>query len=149
MHSLVENYIHFVWSTWDRRPFVTPEIEGEVHRLIGAACVQEGCGPVAIGGTADHVHVLARVRPTVSVARLAGVLKGASSSAINGQLAPGASFRWQGGYSAFSVRFDDFEAVAAYIRNQKAHHAVRTLDLRCEPEPFPCHPPIQSPPSWA
>jgi REP element-mobilizing transposase RayT len=135
MGSLVENYVHFVWSTWDRRPLVTMEIEDELHRVIGAICVQENCLPLAIGGTDDHVHVLSRVHPTVSVARLAGVLKGVSSSAVNNDLAPGTGFRWQGGYAAFSVRSDDLEALTNYIRNQRAHHAVHTLNPRLEPMP--------------
>jgi putative transposase len=73
-----------------------PEIY--LYRAIGTKCVELGCSLCAIGGTADHVHLLSRLHPSISVAR------------------------WQGGYSAFSISLNNLPAVESYVRHQKQHH---------------------------
>jgi putative transposase len=37
-------------------------------------------------------------------------------------------FTWQAGYGAFSVSRSRVRRVAAYIRNQEAHHRTRTFE---------------------
>ena len=60
----------------------------------------------------------------LSAAALAQQVKGASSRVANQR--SGGSFRWQGGYGAFSVSATDVPAVEAYVRGQAAHHADAT-----------------------
>jgi putative transposase len=118
-------FVHAVWSTWDRRPLVTPDVESEVYAVMAAKSLAFGCPILAIGGVADHVHILVRLDPTVPLARLVGEMKGASSHAMNHRIAPGGDFRWQGGYSAFSVGPRGLTRVAAYIRAQKERHSSK------------------------
>lgn len=107
---------------------VSVEIEDELYRAIGTKCVELRCPPCAIGGTADHVHLLSRLHPSIPVARLAGEVKGWSSHAVTHRLAPESRFRWQHGYGAFSVSLDDLPAVESYVRNQKHHHAMQAIE---------------------
>jgi hypothetical protein len=46
---------------------------------------------------------------------------------VSHELTPDVFFRWQTGYCAFTVSHKDVSSVKAYIKNQKAHHAHRTL----------------------
>ena len=58
-----------------------------------------------------------------------------SSHLMTHRLTPDVFFRWQGAYGAFTVQKDGIEAVTAYIKNQKAHHADNRLIAdweRCE-----------------
>jgi putative transposase len=57
-------YLHSVWATWDRMPLLVPTIEQTVYAAILAKCRQLDCEPLAIGGTADHVHLSVRFSST-------------------------------------------------------------------------------------
>ena len=130
MSSRVEQFAHLVWSTRERRAWLTAEVETLLHRVIQAKSLEEQCKVIAIGGLADHVHVLARVHPSVSLARLAGVLKATSSGAMRRSLMPGSAFAWQTGYGAFSVSPRHVGAVERYVAQQKYHHLQRQPDRR-------------------
>jgi REP element-mobilizing transposase RayT len=134
MSSKIEIYVHLVWGTWRRRPIISPELEPEIHRVIESKCVGLRCLPLAIGGTADHVHLLSRLHPSIPVARLAAEVKGSSSHAVTHLLARGSRFRWQRGYGAFSVSLNDVPAVERYVREQKLHHALRAIEPGLEPD---------------
>jgi len=118
---------HVIWATWDSVPTITDAIEPRLFEIIGHKFLDTKCELLAINGVADHVHVLAQLDPSVAVADLVQQLKESSARLIARELGPGASFRWQGSYSAFSVSPDLVPAVAEYIRDQKAHHAAGTL----------------------
>lgn len=118
-------FIHCVWAPWDRQPLLVPSIENRIHAAIAAKCEELRCHAIAIGGDLDHVHLLARIVPTLPVSQFVGEVKGASSHLMNHEIAPHREFRWQGSYGAFSVGASGVDKVAAYIRNQKEHHANR------------------------
>ena len=60
-HSYTHLYIHFVWATWDRAPIITPALEAPLYACITRECRDLKCVVIALGGTEDHVHVLARL----------------------------------------------------------------------------------------
>jgi len=126
-------YLHLIWSTWDRLPLVTETITTRLYAAIAVKCRELNCEPLAIGGIADHVHLLARLDPTIAVAMLAKEVKGASSHLVTHIIAPTEFFKWQGSYRAFTIRKSDFPQVKAYIENQKQHHAESQLLAEWEP----------------
>ncbi|MBC8160848.1 MAG: transposase [Roseiflexaceae bacterium] len=83
--------------------------------------------PLAIGGVADHVHLLVRFTATVTIAQLVGEAKGASSHAMNHAICCAIPFRWQGGYGAFTLSSRSQSNVRAYVLNQRSHHTMNTL----------------------
>ena len=120
-------YLHLVWATWDRLPLITADIESRLYAAIAAKCRQLKCEPLAINGTEDHIHLLLRLHPTVSVARLVKEVKGSSSHLVTHEIKPGEFFKWQGAYSAFTIRKSDVLTLKAYIQNQKRHHAEQSI----------------------
>ena len=118
-------YVHCVWATWDRQPFLTPPVEARLYGAISAKCHALRCEAIAIGGDLDHVHLLARYVPALSIAELVQEVKGCSSHLINHEIASHREFRWQGSYGAFTVSPGGVKKVADYIHNQKLHHAER------------------------
>ena len=115
-------YLHLVWATWDRLPLITETIEPRLYAAIAQKCRQLKCVPLAIGGTADHVHLLVRLSTTVSVATLVKEVKGSSSHLVTHEIARGEFFKWQGAYGAFTIRKEDVPAVRVYIERQKERH---------------------------
>ena len=116
-------YYHLVWATKERYPLITPEIEPELYGyIIGKAHALE-CIVHAIGGTEEHVHLLASVPPKLSIASFVKGIKGSSSHHLNhGVPNPSSKFGWQRGYGVFSLSGKQLDDAVAYIRNQKAHH---------------------------
>jgi putative transposase len=127
MASYTQLYLHGVWATWDRLPLIMPEVEPQLYAVLADKCKELGCEPLAIGGINDHVHVLIRFSPTITIARLIGQVKGSSSHAMTHAILPGTFFQWQGAYGAFTISKRSAPQVRAYILNQKTHHANQTL----------------------
>jgi len=119
-------YIHLVWATWDRQPLITPSIEPKIYATINAKCNELHCVPIALGGIADHVHLLVRLKATVSVSDLAKYVKG-SSSHFATHVLNAHTFKWQGSYGAFSLGERSVDQVANYIRMQKQHHSENNV----------------------
>jgi len=118
-------FYHFTWTTKNREPLLTADIESNVYRFLHAEAKKLYVPLFVIGGTADHVHVLAAVRPAVSPAAFMKQLKGSSSRFIGLEFKR--PFAWQEGYGVFSVSEPDVQRVIAYVRAQKQHHAKGTL----------------------
>jgi putative transposase len=120
-------YLHCVWSTWDRLPLISLDLEQPIYAAILAKCAELKCPVIAIGGMPDHVHLLVRLHTTVTVADLLKETKGASSHLMTHKVRPGEFFKWQGAYGAFTVSQSIVPTVKAYIERQKAHHAENNL----------------------
>jgi putative transposase len=127
MRSHAELYVHLVWATWDRTPWLAREVRPAVYRSISEQARRMEAEVLAVGGTADHVHALVRYPARISVADLAMHLKGVSSRFATADLKLADPFRWQGSYGAFSLSRRGIERVRAYIADQERHHAEGTL----------------------
>ena len=125
-------YLHCVWSTWDRLPLITSDVELRLYGAIIEECRELKCIPIRIGGIEDHLHLLVRLPTTIAVATLLQEVKGSSSHLMTHEINPSGFFKWQGAYGAFSLGYDDVPVVKEYIKNQKVHHANRTLRLELE-----------------
>ena len=121
----IEIYLHLIWTTWDRHPFITPKLEEPIYDLTRAMLERHNSYTVAIGGVADHLHLLARVASTTVLCEMVKDAKGSSSRWATSQ---GHTFKWRPTYAAFSVSLWDIEMVKHYILNQKEHHAQGTTD---------------------
>jgi putative transposase len=121
--SLSAVYIHLVFSTKERRPFLRKETtRAALHSYLGGISKQLGCVPIITGGIEDHVHLLARFGRTITQAEWVKELKRVSNLWLKEQYGM-REFEWQGGYADFSVSASNLEHVRKYILNQAAHHA--------------------------
>ena len=68
--SLASVLIHLIYSTKNREPFLTPEVEPELHAYQATIFHEMGCPALIINGTADHVHALFRLGRTVTISDL-------------------------------------------------------------------------------
>ena len=67
--SLSVVYIHLVFSTKERRPFLRdPKLRANVHGYLGEISKRLNCPPILVGGVEDHVHLLARFGRTITQA---------------------------------------------------------------------------------
>jgi REP element-mobilizing transposase RayT len=127
-HSYLSNVMHCVFSTKERREFITPEMRQRLWPFIGGIAKENGMKALAIGGVADHVHVLLSLPATMPVAKAMQLLKGGSSKFVHETFPDMRGFAWQEGYAAFSVSISHIEETVAYIQRQAEHHRRRTFE---------------------
>ena len=116
---------HVVFSTKQRTPLISNEFQEELYRYIGGIVRAEGGVQFEIGGTSDHIHILAKFKPAISVSEMLAKIKANSSKWANEHKMKLRKFGWQEGYAAFSVSESQVPAVREYIRNQEEHHRTQ------------------------
>ena len=128
--SLSAVYIHLVFSTKERRPFLRDKtVRASLHSYLGGISKQLECAPIITGGMEDHVHLLARFGRTITQAEWVKELKQVSNMWLKEQHSV-RDFGWQGGYADFSVSASNLAQVKNYIANQEQHH--RKMDFQDE-----------------
>jgi putative transposase len=126
--SLSAVYIHLVFSTKERRPFLRDKSARQaLHSQLGGISKTLECPPILVGGVEDHVHVLARFARTITQADWVKELKRVSNGWLKEQGREYAGFEWQGGYADFSVSPSNLEEVRDYIAAQEEHHRKMTF----------------------
>lgn len=124
MHTFTSIYLHVVFATWSREPSLVASIRPRLHAYIASTARNLGVCDVYAGGHEDHIHLLGRFDPATAPSSVIGQVKQSASSWLNDELQ---RFRWQRGFSAFSVSRDRVPGVARYIRRQEAHHRKTTF----------------------
>lgn len=117
---------HIVFSTKNRMPLVSSTMQTELYAYIGGIVRAEGGTLLEIGGVSDHVHLLLKHKPTISVSGMLNRIKANSSKWANEKRKPHV-FAWQDGYSAFTVSESQVASVRNYIRTQESHHQRLSL----------------------
>jgi len=59
-----------VFSTKNRVPFITNEVEDDLHAYLGGICNNLDCYPIKIGGYTDHVHILCLLSKKIALVKL-------------------------------------------------------------------------------
>lgn len=134
MHSFTNCLFHCVFSTKEREPLLTPRVRERLWPYLGGIAREHGMKALAIGGVADHVHMLLSLPATLSIAKAMQLLKGNSSKWLHETFPELRNSGWQEGYAAFSVGVSGVDETVAYIRAQEEHH--RTRSYREETELF-------------
>jgi putative transposase len=117
-------HYHLVWATDERQPIIDAANADVLHRALYGKAKELALIVHALGGMADHIHIVASVPPKLALADCVGKLKGASSHAANLGQAGGPVFRWQAGYGALSIGGRSLPEVIAYVRDQVRHHQM-------------------------
>lgn len=125
--SLVQNYLHIVFSTKHREPIIDQQIETELHNYLGGICNNLGCQSIIVGGYSDHIHILCKLSKKIALVKLVEELKSHSSKWVKTKGNKYRNFYWQDGYGAFSVNPSEVDVVVKYIANQREHHSKKTF----------------------
>lgn len=126
-HSFNKIWIHAIWSTKERLPFIQSNVENKIFQFISGQLREQGCPVRIVNGMPDHIHCLFLLSPQKSIADVIKQIKGSSSHFINQNNLIAEKFAWQTGYAAYSVSESVVEKVFNYIKNQKSHHQKKTF----------------------
>ena len=123
-HSHVHSFFHIVFSTKQRIACIPTTAQDRLWNYLAGIARNHRIQTLAVGGTANHVHLLLALPPDIALADAVRVLKTNSSRFMR---EGSRLFAWQEGYGAFSVSPSQVERVKRYIANQAAHHSRRSL----------------------
>jgi REP element-mobilizing transposase RayT len=123
-HTYNANFVHCIFSTKDRQNTIPAELQEQLWAYILGIANNLKIKLLAAGGTANHVHLLLGLPPTIGVAEAVQKLKANSSRWLGERIV----FKWQDGYGAFSVSPSLLDTVQTYIRDQAEHHRKRNFE---------------------
>ncbi len=75
-HVLWHCQYHIIWVPKYRYRVLKGPVGQEVYNGVQVFCGQLGCRIVELNVQLDHVHLLVKVPPKISISKLMGVLKG-------------------------------------------------------------------------
>ena len=97
-------FYHLVWSTKERQPMITAEIEQKLYGYIIGKADALKCLTHAIGGIEDHIHIVASIPPKLAIAEYVQKIKGSRSHHVNyGMPGIASKLSLQLGYGVFSL----------------------------------------------
>jgi len=120
-------HIHIVFSTKHREPLITSELAPRLYGYLGGIARGVKSPLIAVGGIADHVHLLVSLGRQTCISDLVRDLKANSSGWVHETFPEHARFAWQAGYGAFAVSKSNVEDVKGYIARQEQHHRKQTF----------------------
>ena len=121
--SLTKIYVHIVFHVKNNKLLIREKEMDELYAYMGAIIKDYDSIPIVINGVGNHVHILCVQSKNIALAKLVERIKSGSSKWIKTKDEYYRSFKWQGGYGAFSVSQSIHDVTKRYIENQKAHHA--------------------------
>lgn len=125
----IKIYIHLVWSTYQRLPFLnTKELRYKVWNHIKENSNEKEIFIDTISGSSDHCHCLISFSSNQNIEKIVQLIKGESSFWINkNELIP-SKFQWQKEYFAVSVSKSMVDKLRYYFKNQEVHHQNKSYE---------------------
>ncbi|MGO8764543.1 MAG: IS200/IS605 family transposase [Limisphaerales bacterium] len=118
---------HLIFSTKQRRPWLTPDIRDRVWAYPSRILQNLECHSITVGGAPDPIHILCNLTKKFPTAKVLETLKKDSSKFVKTLDSNLRDFHWQDGYGLFSVSPSHFAAVKKYVLDQEEHHETETF----------------------
>ena len=119
---------HIIFSTKDRHPWLDANVRPRMHAYLATVCRDAGAKAFRVGGVADHVHLVATLPRTLS---LADMLEGLKK---NLEMDQGPRSRLSPLVLAARLRCvfsepepSQLDALLEYVETQEEHHRSRTF----------------------
>ena len=129
-HTYTNLLVHVIFSTKNREPFIKAKFKPDLHAYIGGVVRELKGTAMIVGGTENHVHLLARLPAMSPVADVVRIVKANTSKWVHEKWPEEWGFGWQTGYAALTVSESKADGVRRYIADQENHH--RTISFEDE-----------------
>jgi REP element-mobilizing transposase RayT len=123
----IKVWIHLVWATKNRKPYLNDSIRQNVFKHIRENAITKNIYLDFVNGYTDHIHCLISLGADQTIAKTVQLIKGESSFWINKVELIEEHFEWQEEYFAVSVSESAVDRVRNNIKNQEEHHRQKTF----------------------
>ncbi|HCE43090.1 MAG TPA: IS200/IS605 family transposase [Lentisphaeria bacterium] len=111
-HTFSNNIYHIIFSTKGRILLINDDIRTELYKYICGIARNENCLIMQINGIPNHIHMLVKIKPSLSVSEFLSKIKANSSKWVSDKFQLSYGFQWQGGYSSFTVSKSQVPAIS-------------------------------------
>ena len=120
---------HLVFTPKYRGKVIYGQLRRDIGKILRKLCEMKEVEIIEAHAMLDHIHMLVRIPPKLSVSGFMGLLKGRSAVNIherhtNLKYNYGNRFFWSKGYYVSTVGLNQ-KTIAKYIREQEAEDRVR------------------------
>ncbi|MBL8853493.1 MAG: IS200/IS605 family transposase [Planctomycetaceae bacterium] len=119
---------HVVFSTKNRKQWLTEQSRPKLFAYMAGVCKELGGHAIIVNGYVDHAHLLVRIPAKIAVSEFVGKLKSSTTKHINDTSGLIMKFGWQDGFGAFTVSVSAKDKVYQYIENQVQHHQSQSFE---------------------
>ena len=119
---------HIVFSTYHRANTITHANRESLYRFLWSLITKRKSKLLRINGKPNHIHILADIHPSLSLAELIAELKRESSKWMKTSGLFPCFEGWGKEYFATSKSISDKHIVIEYIKNQVEHHRFHTFE---------------------
>ena len=120
-------YIRIIFAVKDRESLIPEQHKEALHQYITRVITHRKQTVIQINSMPDHLDILVRISPDVTISDLVRDIKAKSSKWINSKRWIAGRFEWQSGFGAFSYAHSQLDIVVRYIKNQDAHDSRRSF----------------------
>lgn len=131
-HTFSNNLFHIIFSTKGRVGLIRPDLKTDLYKYISGIARNENSQILNINGIDNHVHILVKLKPSISVSDFVCKLKTNSSKWVSETFKLSYGFQWQGGFSSFSVSESQVTIISRYIDDQEEHHKKFSFEKELE-----------------
>jgi putative transposase len=120
--SYIRIWLHCVWTTKDRIPYLRDQIRDEVISHIRENAKLKDIYIDHINGYQEHIHAIISLGGKQNTSDIMQKIKGESSYWINKNKLTRLKFEWQDDFYSVSIGMSQLEHLREYIRNQVDYH---------------------------
>lgn len=120
--SYVRIWLHCVWTTKNRIPYLKDEIRDKVISHILENAKAKDMYIDCLNGHQEHLHALISLGRQQNISDVMQKIKGESSFWINKNKLTRLKFEWQDDFYSVSIGLPQLHNLREYIRNQPEHH---------------------------
>ena len=126
--AYVKNWLHCVWGTKNRVPFLSENLAIEIIKHIKINAKEKGIYIDTLNGHKEHLHCLISLGPDQTLSKVIQLIKGESSFWINKKRLSKYRFEWAVEYFGVSISESHLPRVRKYIKNQEEHHRKKSWE---------------------
>ena len=132
---------HIVFTPKYRRKVIYGELRKDIGRILRKLCEMKEVEIIEAHAMPDHIHMLVKVPPKISISQFMGYLKGRSATLIHEQHGNlvykyGNKSFWSKGYYVSTVGLNQ-KTIEKYIREQESDDRIRdSISKREYVDPF-------------
>ena len=124
--AFVKNWLHCVWGTKSKTPFLVGSLKVNIINHIYSNAKIKGIYIDIINGGREHLHAIISLDPEHSLSYVMQMIKGESTHWINKNSLTKFRFSWAEEYYGVSISDNHVYRVRNYIKNQEKHHGLQS-----------------------